>query len=568
MQSFLSVWREHPLWSRWVAAIVLALLGGMALLSLAVPSAADIVGPLGLFLGGISGGVTFVVGAGHLEGRERLSWTLVGVGMLLIATGVAVVSIIASLSEVAAFGPTDILFLGGYAAGIVGFALLPQVAADWSQRLRVLLDGLIGAVSIGVIAWLVVLGNLLGRLQALSAWERWAGSAYPVLDAVAMIALILVFLRRSAYRFDIRLLLVGGAFVGQAVADIAYLESGVGRTFAETRPIYALNIAVLILFFAAALMVRSRPERHEYADRRTSLLALSAPYTLAIAMTILLLVRIIQTRLDGGFWALLWGTVAVGGLVILRQAVAIRENRMLVEEQRAALVSSISHELRTPLTAVVGFLDLLVDDTAQLEEGERRELLGVVHQQAGYMGRIVSDLILLARGSLDGIDLAPARVSLEELLRSAFATVDRGGASIRVEADMRLQVFVDAERIQQLVVNLVSNAMRYGGGRVDLVAKDTDGALVIEVHDDGPGVPKRHELAIWERFERGSHRLDATRPGSGIGLAIVRAVASAHGGTAGYRRSERLGGACFFVTLPRRIVEDEDRLEPGIRSVR
>lgn len=568
MQSFLSVWREHPLWSRWVAAIVLALLGGMALLSLAVPSAADIVGPLGLFLGGISGGVTFVVGAGHLEGRERLSWTLVGVGMLLIATGVAVVSIIASLSEVAAFGPTDILFLGGYAAGIVGFALLPQVAADWSQRLRVLLDGLIGAISIGVIAWLVVLGNLLGRLQALSAWERWAGSAYPVLDAVAMIALILVFLRRSAYRFDIRLLLVGGAFVGQAVADIAYLESGVGRTFAETRPIYALNIAVLILFFAAALMVRSRPERHEYADRRTSLLALSAPYTLAIAMTILLLVRIIQTRLDGGFWALLWGTVAVGGLVILRQAVAIRENRMLVEEQRAALVSSISHELRTPLTAVVGFLDLLVDDTAQLEEGERRELLGVVHQQAGYMGRIVSDLILLARGSLDGIDLAPARVSLEELLRSVFATVDRGGASIRVEADMRLQVFVDAERIQQLAVNLVSNAMRYGGGRVDLVAKDTDGALVIEVHDDGPGVPKRHELAIWERFERGSHRLDATRPGSGIGLAIVRAVASAHGGTAGYRRSERLGGACFFVTLPRRIVEDEDRLEPGIRSVR
>ncbi len=538
------------------------------MVSLTVPSAADTVGPLGLFLGGISAGITFVVGAGHLEGRERLSWTLVGVGMLLVATGVAVVSIIASLSEVAAFGPTDILFLGGYLAGIVGFALLPQVAVDWSQRLRVLLDGLIGAISVGVIAWLVVLGDLLGRLQSLSTWERWAGSAYPVLDAVAMIALVLVFLRRSAYRFDIRLLLVGGAFVGQAVADIAYLESGVGRSFAEARPIYALNIAVLILFFAAALMVRSRPKRHEFADRTTSLLTLSAPYTLAIAMTMLLLVRITQTRLDGGFWALLWGTVAVGGLVILRQAVAIRENRMLVEGQRAALVSSISHELRTPLTAVVGFLDLLVDDTAQLDQSERRELLEVVHQQAGYMGRIVSDLILLARGSLDGIDLTPARVSLEELLRSAFATVDRGGASIRVEADMRLQVFVDAERIQQLVVNLVSNAMRYGGGRVDLVAKDTDQALVIEVHDDGPGVPKRHELAIWERFERGSHRLDATRPGSGIGLAIVRAVASAHGGTAAYRRSERLGGSCFFVTLPRRIVEDEDRLEPGIRSVR
>ncbi|NIA24294.1 MAG: hypothetical protein GWP04_01860 [Gammaproteobacteria bacterium] len=568
MQSFLNVWKQRPMWLRWLAAVVFVLLLGLAAVSAMVPSVADTAGPIGLFLGSISAGVTFIVGARHLDGRERVSWTLVGVGLLLIATGVLLVAIVSSLAEMAAFGPPDILFLGGYAFGIVGFALLPQVASDWSERLRVMLDGLIGAISMGVIAWLLVLGDLLGRLQSFTAWERWAGSAYPVLDAVAMIVFILVFVRRTAYRFDIRLVFVGAAFIAQIVADLAYLESGIGRTFAEARPVYAVNIAALILFFAAALMVRLRPQRQEYAARRSSLFALVAPYSLAAAMTAMLVVRILQGRLDVNFWALLWGTVAVSALVIVRQGVAIRENRTLVERQRAALVSSISHELRTPLTAVVGFLDLAINETTPLDAEEREELLHVVHQQAVYMARIVSDLMLLARGNLDSIDIAPAKVSLESLLNAALATVDSGGASVTVESDAGLEVFVDSERLQQLIVNLVSNAIRYGRGRVDIVAKRVDSALVIEIHDDGPGVPKRYELAIWERFERGAHRLDATRPGSGIGLAVVRAVAEAHGGTAEYRRSERLGGSCFFVTLPRTIIETGgEKLDPSIRPV-
>jgi two-component system sensor histidine kinase RstB len=104
---------------------------------------------------------------------------------------------------------------------------------------------------------------------------------------------------------------------------------------------------------------------------------------------------------------------------------------------------------------------------------------------------------------------------------------------------------------------LTTNAIRYGGGRVDVVARVEQGTVIIEVHDDGPGVPTKHEFTIWEQFERGAHRLDATRPGSGIGLAIVRAVARAHGGRTGYSRSDRLGGACFSVILPRRA--DESR---------
>jgi signal transduction histidine kinase len=541
-----------------MAACALVALVGLAVGTIVFPSLAATIGPLGLLLGGVSAGTTFIVGSVHLEARERLSWTLVGTGLLLIAAGVVAFAIVSSLTQLAAFGPPDLFLLSGYATGIVGFALLPQVAGDWSQRLRVILDGLIGAISIGVIAWLLVLGDLLGRMQVYSAWDRWAGSAYPVLDAVAMVAIVLVFLRRSAYRFDIRLILVALAFVAQSIADVAYLSSGVGRSFEQARPVFALNIAALILFYLAGLILGSRPERREYADRRASLAALFAPYSLAITMSVLLIVYTLQRRLDTGFWALLWGTVVVGGLVIVRQAVAIRENRVLVERQRAALVSSISHELRTPLTAVVGFLDLMADRTLIGPE-ERDELLQVVRQQAGYMARIVSDLVLLARGNLDSIDLAPVRLPLSELLHTALAGVDRAGASVTVELEGTPFVYVDSERMQQLIVNLVTNAIRYGGGRVDVLARSENGALVIEVHDDGVGVPKKHEFSIWERFERGAHHLDATRPGSGIGLAIVRAVAKAHGGTAAYRRSERLGGSCFSVVLPRRApIEGHD----------
>lgn len=74
--------------------------------------------------------------------------------------------------------------------------------------------------------------------------------------------------------------------------------------------------------------------------------------------------------------------------------------------------------------------------------------------------------------------------------------------------------------------------------------------LVIEVHDDGPAVPTRYELTIWNRFERGPRKLDSRVPGSGNGLAIAAKVARAHGGAAGYRRSEILGGACFFLSMP------------------
>ena len=565
MESIARTWNAHPAWWRRASVAALVLLASLAVGTIVFPTAAEFIGPIGLLFGASSAGLTLAIGSRHLESRERISWMLVGIGLLMIALGVVAFAVVSSISQLSAFGPPDLFLLAGYAIGIVGFALLPQVAADWSQRVRAILDALIGAISIGVISWLLVLGDLLGRMQEYSAWDKWAGSAYPILDVFAMAAIIVVFLRRSSYRFDVRLWLAALAFVAQAIADVAYLSSGVGRSFEQARPLFVLNIIALMLFFVTGLIVGVQPERREYADRRAPIAALLAPYALGLAMTAMLVIKAFEHQVDTNFWVLLYGTLTVSGLAIARQAVSIRENRIVIERERAALVSSISHELRTPLTAIVGFLDLVVDPGAVSSE-EREDLLRVVHQQAGYMARIVSDLVLLARGNLESVDLSPARVRFQQLVISALAGVDRAGSSMTVEVEPNTSIYVDSERIQQVIINLVSNAIRYGGGRVDIVARSDDGTVIIEVHDDGPGVPTKYEFTIWERFERGVHRLDATRPGSGIGLAVVRAVAKAHGGTTAYSRSERLGGACFSVILPRRAVDE--RREPTATGVR
>lgn len=540
---------------------VLVVIVVLAVLSIAVPASADLVGPVGLFLGTLAAGITFVVQARHLQGREQRSWTMVGLGVLTVCAGIVVVGVLgAQQGGIAAFGPHDIVFLGGYLLVIVGFGSLPQIAGTRAQRVRTLLDGLIGAVSFGVVAWTVLFADLFAGIANLGGWERWAGIAYPLADVGALIVFMVVMLRRSAYRLDLRLLFLAGGLVAQTIADVLYLERGIGKTFADAQPVYWLNMAAFTAFFTMALFLQVKPERREYADRRASLVGMAAPYGVTAVMVWLMVSRLFQERTGAEFLVLAAGSIVVIAFIFIRQALAIRENREIVERERRMLISSISHELRTPLTAVVGFLDLVVDEVSSLSDEERSELILVAHQQSSYMARIVSDLILLARGSMEDLDLEFRETRVDNLTNAALATLDVRGVSITMHVDHEMRVFVDWDRMQQVLVNLLSNAIRYGRGRVEFRATAVGGDLIMEVHDDGPGVPKKHELMIWERFERGAHRLDATKPGSGIGLSIVRAIIRAHGGTAIYRRSELLGGACFEIRLPRRVIRSA---EPG-----
>ncbi|MFO7548539.1 MAG: HAMP domain-containing sensor histidine kinase [Acidimicrobiia bacterium] len=546
--------------SGWIHA-ALALILGTALAVSVWPQAAEYLAAPVLAIGYGASGWLIYTQSRSSDPTERASWRLIGIGLMSGAVGVVIHSIITLVDRrTAAFGPFDIFFLAAYALVVTGLWRLPHVSPDLASRTRLLLDGLIGSVSIVALLWVNGLDRLVTWESDTPMWNVVIGSMYPALDLAAFVAVMIVVVRRSPFRFDPRLLFLAAAILLQASADIVFLArvhdaaSTGSSAFLDIDAPFGLFLLATAGFLMAGSMVDRRPPLREYADRTTPWWTLVAPYSAAATLVVALVVDVTRSSLAGSSQALLYATLLVGVLVIARQSIAIRENRELVEGQRAALVSSISHELRTPLTAMVGFLEVLEDPDAQLGEDERRELMAVVRQQAAYMTRIVTDLVMLARGSIDHMELERGPHDVSAIVLSAVATVDGAADGTDVLIPVPLVVDADADRLQQLVVNLLTNAIRYGNGRRAVRVEGRDGDLVLEVHDDGPGIPKKYELTVWERFERGPHRLNAAIPGSGIGLAVVDAIARNHGGTAGYRRSELLPGSCFTVVVPGAVV--------------
>lgn len=549
----------------WGTRSVFALLVAAAVATPFLQSdAANAAGASAMMIGTAVAGWTFITKAATLPPGERLAWQLLGWGFVIVTVGLTVLAFTWLATDyTAAFGPADLLYLLGYGVAMAGVAILPQIKGSGLQRLRLLIDGIIGAVAVTALLWVFLFAEVAEALTNSPGWERVVGSAYPLFDIMALVVMMIVIVRRSSYRYDPRMVFIAVGVVAQAGADIAFLLTGAGRSFGEAQPVFPLHILAIGSFLAAAVIVDRPIETREYAERpSTPMWALLLPYGAAGAMLLVLVARVRWNAVSPSDAVLFSATLLVGLLVVARQTVAIRENRRYVEDQRTTLVSSISHELRTPLTAMVGFLELL-DGGDISDEAERDEMASIVTQQASYLSRVVSDLLMLASNNDSAMELDVASTAVDQLAWASVNVAAVDPAIIRVDAEQGITAFVDTGRMQQALANLLTNAERYGGDQILVIASTDSGTLVIEVHDNGPGVPRKHELMIWERFERGPNRLNASVPGSGIGLAITDAIAKAHGGTAGYRRSERLGGACFWLRLPGRVHTDPSHAHGG-----
>ncbi len=218
------------------------------------------------------------------------------------------------------------------------------------------------------------------------------------------------------------------------------------------------------------------------------------------------------------------------------------------EKLRSSLLSSVSHDLRTPLAAITGAASALRDDP-EPAPALVHELASTVFDEAERLNRLVRNLLDMTR--LESGTLEPRRDwhSLEEIVGSALARVERHAGANRFEArvDAALPlVAVDAVLVEQALVNLLENAVRHGGreGTVRVDARRQGDVAVVEVSDEGPGFPPEEAERLFDKFHR-----RAGGPGSGLGLAISRAIVVAHGGT--IRASLRVPrGACFSFTLP------------------
>jgi hypothetical protein len=171
--------------------------------------AAAVTAPV-LAFGLAASGWLFVHRSRRLAPQERRAWTLVGIGFSLAAAGVVVHGLTWLVAgDVATFGPIDVIWLAGYAVGIVGIASLPHTAGSKWHRIRLLLDGLIGAVAVGSILWTLTLHSVASGLGEAPFWDRVVGTAYVALDAAVLVTLMMVVIKRSSYRFDRRLVLFG-----------------------------------------------------------------------------------------------------------------------------------------------------------------------------------------------------------------------------------------------------------------------------------------------------------------------------------------------------------------------
>jgi signal transduction histidine kinase len=229
------------------------------------------------------------------------------------------------------------------------------------------------------------------------------------------------------------------------------------------------------------------------------------------------------------------------------------ETEQMVQAQRE-FVADASHELRTPLTSVLANLELLQARLAESEgASEEREMVEGALGSSRRMRRLVSDLLLLARA--DAGRSGPRRTcDLGEIATAAAAEVAPVAGDHELSTELNGEVPIDGnpDDLHRLVLNLLENAVSHTphGTAVRMRVERRDGTAVLDVSDDGPGLPPDLGEGIFSRFVRGGGPADtAMDSGTGLGLAIVKAVANAHGGDVVAGSSEA-GGARFVVTLP------------------
>jgi two-component system OmpR family sensor kinase len=228
------------------------------------------------------------------------------------------------------------------------------------------------------------------------------------------------------------------------------------------------------------------------------------------------------------------------------------ETEQAMQRQRE-FVADASHELRTPLTSILANLELLQASLEQAGDDEDHAAVGSALRSSHRMSRLVSDLLLLARADA-GRTSARRECDLAEIAAGALSEVRpvAGARRLSISADEPVMVDGNPDELHRMTLNLLDNAVRHtpDGTEVKLEVAQRDGLAVLEVTDDGPGIPAAMQDQVFGRFVRGAGPADqAGGDGTGLGLAIVDAVATSHGGGAEAGSSPQ-GGARFTVRLP------------------
>jgi signal transduction histidine kinase len=236
---------------------------------------------------------------------------------------------------------------------------------------------------------------------------------------------------------------------------------------------------------------------------------------------------------------------------------AYESERRTVEELRrlsalrADFVSLVSHELRSPMAAVIGASRTLQERWRELRPDQRQAFLSLIGDETSRLASLIADVLDTSRIEAGTFSFKFADVDLASIVRDTVASASIGQDEVPIEAEVGKVDLVrgDADRLRQVVANLVDNAVKYSpvGTPVKLQLGQTDHSVVVAVSDSGPGIASEDQVLIFEKFGRAAG--GNSKPGTGLGLFIARSIAEAHGGTLDVSSTPGRG-ATFTLRVP------------------
>jgi two-component system phosphate regulon sensor histidine kinase PhoR len=263
----------------------------------------------------------------------------------------------------------------------------------------------------------------------------------------------------------------------------------------------------------------------------------------------------LPVEVDGHeLWLSFVAVRAPGGVVYTFRDLTVERG---LEAAKSDFIATVSHELRTPMTAVLGAAKTLLRDDIALSPERRHQLLEMIGAQGMRLAQITEEVLLANRLDRGDLRIDRERVDLGELVRHAVAAMSEQlpeSVSLRASTDGNggASALGDRHRIEQVLMNLIDNAVKYSpeGGEVVVRTAPSASAVRVEVEDEGVGIPQAEQESVFEKFYRADPQHRAVPGGTGLGLYICRELVRRMGGTIGV--SSRPGqGSIFFFELPR-----------------
>lgn len=240
-----------------------------------------------------------------------------------------------------------------------------------------------------------------------------------------------------------------------------------------------------------------------------------------------------------------------GVIVVLHDLTGLKK----LESGRREFVANVSHELRTPLSMIKGYVETLLEGGVDDPKIETR-FLGKIQKHSDRLTYLIEDLLALSQLESNQIALSCSRLPLAKLVDRVFEDLQDKAASRGVTlkgiVDPGLEVWVDSDRVQQVLQNLIDNGIKYGRAEGELVVTaklGEDGFVVVSVADDGPGIPAEIGDRVFERFYRVDKARSRDQGGTGLGLAIVKHIVQSHGGRVWLAQGDARG-AVFSFSIP------------------